>query len=109
MAGVNIDWAHKNDAKSLREANAMVAAYGMTGLHVAPALRSRHTEGKAIDMNISWTGDLNIIDKNNKTVIIRTPPRDGSNTEFHQVVRSYGVIKYLGGARDKSHWSSDGR
>lgn len=109
MAGVNIEWDHKNDAKSLHEANAMVAAYGMTGLHVAPALRSRHTEGNAIDMNISWSGDLNIVDKNNRTVIIKVPPRDGMNTALHLVGRSYGVIKYHGGARDKPHWSSDGR
>ncbi|MBP2167018.1 hypothetical protein J2125_000210 [Erwinia toletana] len=109
MAGVNIEWDHKNDAKSLQAANAMVAAYGMTGLHVAPALRSRHTEGKAIDMNISWSGDLNIIDKSNNSVIIKSSPRDGMNTDLHQVGRSYGVIKFHAGAKDKPHWSSDGR
>lgn len=109
MTGVNIEWDHKNDAKSLQEASAMVAAYGMTRLHVAPALRSRHTEGNAIDMNISWTGELNIIDKSNNSVIIRTSPQDGMNTELHQVGKSYGVIKYHGGAKDKPHWSSDGR
>ena len=109
MDGVEIEWDHGNDAKSLREANAMVAAYGMTGLNVAPALRSRHTEGSAIDMNISWTGDLHITDKNNNEVIIRTPPRDGMNTELHQIGRSYDVIKFHGGARDKPHWSTDGR
>lgn len=109
MDGVEIEWDHGNDAKSLREANAMVAAYGMTGLNVAPALRSRHTEGSAIDMNISWTGDLHITDKNNNEVIIRTPPRDGMNTGLHQIGRSYDVIKFHGGARDKPHWSTDGR
>lgn len=31
------------------------------------------------------------------------------NTALHLVGRSYGVIKYHGGARDKPHWSSDGR
>ncbi|MGE4802555.1 hypothetical protein AB8989_19515 [Yersinia hibernica] len=64
--GANIQWVHKksdgstDSAKSIKAAQDMVRAYGMTGLNVAPSLKSRHTEGNAIDMNISWMGDLKI-------------------------------------------------
>lgn len=109
MEGVHIEWDHKNDVKSLQEATSMVAAFGMNRLHVAPALRSRHTEGNAIDMNISWFGDLKIREKNNKIVIIRIPPYDGMNNDLHHVAKIYGVIKYHGGIKDRPHWSSDGR
>ncbi|SQI36360.1 Uncharacterised protein [Serratia plymuthica] len=64
--GVNIEWCHKNSDgkvdrnKSIQAAKDMVKEYGMTSLNVAPALKSRHTEGNAIDMNISWIGNLEL-------------------------------------------------
>ena len=45
---------------SLEAAQAMVTAYGMNNLNVAPALSSNHTRGTAINMNISWSGTLTI-------------------------------------------------
>ncbi|WP_349677202.1 peptidoglycan-binding domain-containing protein [Tatumella sp. UBA2305] len=50
--GACIEWNHGTKDKSISSAKRMVNAFGMQGLHVAPALKSRHTEGHAIDMNI---------------------------------------------------------
>ena len=70
MSGVAIDWEHKDksgkaDPKAaLKAAKDMVKAY-----HIAyqPALKSRHTEGFAIDMDISWSGTLSIEDAKGET------------------------------------------
>lgn len=31
------------------------------------------------------------------------------NLELHAVGKTYGVIKFLGGDKDKPHWSTDGK
>ncbi|VEC01732.1 Uncharacterised protein [Cedecea lapagei] len=114
-SGVNIEWVHKgadgkpDRSKSINAAKAMVRVYGMSNLNVAPALKSRHTEGNAIDMTLSWMGNLEIKDNKGETTIIKTMPRDGMNTQLHEVGKSFDVIKYHGGAKDKPHWSTDGR
>lgn len=108
-AGVNISWDHGNAEASTAAAKAMVAEYGMNGLKVAPALSSRHTEGKAIDMTISWKNDLVIAGADGKNVTIKTEPRSGMNEDLHAVGKGYGVIKYWKGDADKPHWSTDGR
>lgn len=107
--GVNINWVHETPERSRQAAIAMVDAYGMQRLHVAPALRSRHTEGHAIDMNISWYDNLKIKNKWGEYIIIRSSPRSGMNSELALVGKSYGVIKYHGGISDAPHWSIDGR
>ncbi|MDO6388420.1 hypothetical protein [Uliginosibacterium sp. 31-12] len=114
-AGVNIDWVH-NDAAGVYSASvskaaatAMVNAYGMQSLGVAPSLTSRHIEGNAIDMSISWTGTLSIINASKKTVAIATTPRTGMNTKLHEVGATYSVTKYNGSGSDAPHWSTDGR
>lgn len=114
-SGVNINWVHKNSSGqpdenlSMLAAKQMVSAFGMSGLNVAPALQSRHTEGNAIDMNISWQGVLNIRNKSGNIVSITSSPKDGMNTDLHAVGATYGVIKFRGGSKDKPHWSTDGR
>lgn len=81
----------------------MVHAYDIA---YRPVLESRHTEGKAIDMEISWTAaELKMKDGADKDVIIKTGPKDGSNAELHKVGKSFGVIKLVS---DPPHWSSDG-
>ncbi|QNB09910.1 peptidoglycan-binding domain-containing protein [Herbaspirillum frisingense] len=108
-AGVDIEWDHQDDEASIAAASAMVDAYGMSSLKIAPALRSRHTERKAIDMTISWSlKELVIVDAFDAKVKIASLPRTGMNAELHTVGLSYGVIKFLRGAVDKPHWSSDG-
>jgi hypothetical protein len=102
MKGVNIQWVHPDLASSRSAAEQMVQ-----GFHIVykPALKSRHTQGLAIDMTISWQGNLSILDGNRNTVKISTSPRSGDNKELQEVGASYGVIKL---ASDPPHWSSDG-
>ena len=108
-AGVGIEWVHRNasgaiDLVASRKATtAMVNGYGIV---FRPALASRHTEGRAIDMTISWTGKLNVKKKNGALTTIASTPRSGLNTELRNVGKTYGVTK---NAKDLPHWSTDGR
>jgi len=114
-SGVDIDWVHRaadgkiDNVKSINAAKDMVRAFGMTNLHVAPALNSRHTQGNAIDMTLSWSGNLTIKNSDGESVVIENLPRDGMNNKLHEVGKSFRVIKYHGGTKDKPHWSTDGR
>lgn len=87
----------------------MVASYGMSDLKVAPTLRSRHTERKAIDMTIGWKKNWLITGTDGNKVTINTEPRSGMNEDLHTVGAGYGVIKFWKGDADKPHWSADGR
>lgn len=110
MDGVRIEWDHGDKDTSIRAAAEMVSAYGMDALHVAPAIRSRHTEGKAIDMTITWAAkELVVQDAFGNDVKIESMPRNGMNTKLHEVGATYGVVKFWKGAADKPHWSTDGR
>jgi hypothetical protein len=107
--GVDIVWLHTTApgqpdlARSKAAAEAMVNGYGIV---FKPALTSRHTEGRAIDMTISWSGSLTIAGADGSSSTIVSTPRNGSNPELQAVGRSYGVIKLR---TDPPHWSSDGR
>lgn len=86
----------------------MVNAFGMQHLGVAPALKSRHTLGCAIDMNVRWNGAFSIVDARGNTVEINTTPRTGVNWQLRRVGESYGVRKYNRAGRDDPHWSDNG-
>jgi plastocyanin len=107
-AGVDIQWVHPDApgtpsaAASRNAAEKMVQGYGIA---FKPALNSRHTEAHAIDMSISWVGDLVIAKADGTSVTITSAPRDGNNASLHQVGASFGVIKL---ATDPPHWSIDG-
>lgn len=113
--GIDIEWAHQDEAgaysrvKSVAGAKAMVNAYGMQNLKISPSITSRHIEGCAIDTTISWAGTLTINNASGTAVIINTEPRTEMNLELHAVGKTYGVIKFLRGDRDKPHWSTDGK
>ena len=108
MTGVDINWVHTDakgnkDIKASRQAaNDMVAGYDIV---YTPVLTSRHTEGKAIDMDISWGADLTIDGSDGKSTTIKSQPRTGANTDLQSVGAGYGVHKL---ATDPPHWSSDG-
>lgn len=106
--GVDIEWVHPTRAASLQAARAMVTGFGLENLRVAPSLSSHHTRGQAIDMSISWRGDLSIASTNGRISVISSTPRNGMNPGLHAVGAGYGVIKYVGGAADRPHWSIDG-
>ena len=109
MKGVDIDWWHGDQAASKKRAQEMVDAYGLGHLKVPPALSSRHIEGKAIDMQIVWSGDLKIKKSDGATVEIRSTPRDGTNPDLIAVGATYGVIHFADVPKDRVHWSTDGR
>ncbi|MDE2183795.1 MAG: peptidoglycan-binding domain-containing protein [Alphaproteobacteria bacterium] len=103
MEGVGIDWTHGGDVSAARAAaQAMVDAFG---LRVQPSLTSRHTQGLAVDMTITWNGSLAIQDYNGAMHQITSGPHTGSNLDLVGVGASFGVIKLLS---DPPHWSNDG-
>lgn len=109
LSGVDINWVHATSAASLEAAKQMVRAFDMGGLNTAPALYSLHNEGRAIDMSITWTGVVTVKDANDELIEVKTSPRSGMNRQLKAIGASYGVIKFIGGARDKPHWSVNGR
>jgi hypothetical protein len=110
MPGVAIEWVHRDArgavdrAASQRAAAQMVQAFDMND---AAALHSRHTQGRAIDMTIRWSGELRIRDATGRLVTIRSTPRNGLNRELDAVGATFGVIKAIR-RRDRPHWSDDG-
>jgi hypothetical protein len=113
-ARVDVNWVHtgsdagKGAAASARAAAAMVHGYGLTHLRVAPSLTSLHIFGRAIDMLISWDGDLSIKNAYGKSVTIRSVPRSGINRELIHVGLAYGVYHLIAAAKDPPHWSTNG-
>jgi hypothetical protein len=108
MRGVNIEWVHRNArggvdlAASRRAAEEMVRAYNMA--HPA-VLDSRHMYGRAVDISISWSGNLQIRDASGRQVSIRSGSRDGTNPQLRAIGATFGVIK---ARSDRPHWSDDG-
>jgi Putative peptidoglycan binding domain len=100
---VEIIWDHGDDKTSQAAAKAMADLFK---LRFKPSLTSRHIEGKAIDMDISWKGTLEIAGKDGKKVSIGSPNNGADNDDLHKLGADYGVIKL---ASDPPHWSTDGR
>lgn len=102
MAGVPIGWDHGDLTASRAAAAAMKHGYGIA---YPAALRSRHTEGRAVDMTIQWTTELRLTDRAGTVHTI--PPGDGAtSTALHTFGRTFGVHKLVS---DRPHWSEDGR
>ena len=108
MDGVNIEWVHSSRDECIEAAQEMVDGYEIQNLGIPPALATRHTQRKAVDMRITWHGNLAITNASGQTITITSIPRTSMNTQLHAVGASYGVIKFLGGNSDKPHWSTDG-
>ena len=106
--GVDIVWDHGNDAKSKEGAQAMVMGFGLAVPPAStdpPALASNHISGKAIDMDINWTGKIKIKQKDGAEVEVEFKDNVNANTPLHNVGASYGVKKLTS---DAPHWSFDG-
>ncbi len=109
---IDIDWIHRTPngtpdaAKSRSAAIQMRDGYGISPTSPLPALASRHTEGNAIDMTISWMGTLSIAEAGGNTRQIAGTPRSGLNADLKAVGAGYGVIKAM--FQDDPHWSNDG-
>ena len=110
MAGVDIEWVHRMPDGSVDLNRSRQAATAMTmgyDIAFAPALKSRHVTGDAIDMSISWEDRLVIAPQApGKPLTISSMPRDGFNLDLRKVGKTYGVIKH---PTDPPHWSTDGR
>ena len=110
MAGVGIDWVHVNASGQLdmpasrSAADQMVQRFGIVTL---AALASRHTQGRAVDMDIGWSGNLTIAQPNGPARTISSHPRSGMNPDLAQVGAAYGVRK-AAFSNDPPHWSDDG-
>ena len=106
--GVNINWWHGNQAELQKAAQEMVDGFGIGGQKVEPALSSNHIAGKAIDMSISWSGELTLKNPKGIDILIKSSPKDHTNTELIAVGKKYQVIHYPNVADDEVHWSVDG-
>ncbi|WP_026734117.1 peptidoglycan-binding domain-containing protein [Fischerella sp. PCC 9605] len=104
LSGVDIEWVHYTNAGSLQAAKDMVEAYGIGGNPVS--LNSRHTQGLAIDWNITWNDKIIIKDASGKIVTVGEPRNAALNKAMWKVGASYGVYKL---DSDPPHWSSDGK
>lgn len=103
-AGLNIEWDHGNEEVSQAAAREMVDLFGM--VHIA-ALRSNHIRGLAVDMNISWRGDLRLTSPAPLDLLIDDGPRSGQNRRLHDVGATVFNVRKL--RSDPPHWSSNGR
>jgi len=101
---LNLVWDHGSDAASRKAAQEMVDLFHMA--HIA-SLTSNHIAGKAIDMTISWHGNL-ILEAHElgRGVTITSGPRSGDNLDLHRVGESFGVYKLR---TDPPHWSHNGK
>ena len=102
IQGLSIEWDHGNEEASKRAAGEMVKLFNMVQI---ASLTSNHILGKAVDMTISWRGNLRIRLQNNSHSEIRSGPRNGDNRELHCIGRDYGVQKLIS---DTPHWSHNG-
>jgi hypothetical protein len=107
--GVDIEWTHREPSGAVDLAASRAAAAAMVkGYNIAfqPALLSRHTQGKAIDMTIGWRGNLTIAKRDGTQATITSGPRNGFNLGLRLVGKSYGLTKH---PTDPPHWSTDGK
>jgi len=100
--GCPIKWDHGNLARSRAGAREMRDRFGMA--HIA-ALKGRHIDGHAVDMNIDWTGALSITDANGRVHAIGAPRNGKDNRALHAVGATFGMHKLV---TDAPHWSIDG-
>jgi hypothetical protein len=111
MQGVDIDWDHGDLDQSVAAAREMADGFGLAlpgkpnGSNKAPALRSNHTQRKAIDMAITWKHVLKVALQDGTVVDVPYMASVDSNTKLHAVGASYSVYKLVG---DAPHWSFNG-
>lgn len=106
LPGCDIAWDHGDLAQSQRGAAEMVRRFGI--VRKPSTGTSRHTEGRAIDMTISWSGTITVADANGALHALGTPRSGENNADLHRIGRSYGVIKFAFQPPDPPHWSDDG-
>jgi hypothetical protein len=113
LPGVDIEWDHGDLAQSKAGAQEMVDGFGLAvppKSTVAPDLDSNHIAGQAIDMDITWTGELKVKKKDGTKdgTVVSVPYMSNANqnTKLHTVGESYSVKKLTS---DAPHWSYNGK
>ena len=109
LAGVDIEWDHGDATQSKAGAKEMVDGFGLAvppKSTVAPSLTSNHIAGKAIDMNITWSGEIKVKKKDGAEVAVTYLANPNANSKLHMVGESYAVRKHK---TDAPHWSVDGK
>lgn len=108
---IPINWIHTDSSGKYSEeisrekALEMKNAYGMRD---KASLTSNHILGKAVDMTITWTKDIEIKDKTGKEYTLT--PNDGAKCkELHDIGATYGVHKLVKNPPDDPHWSFNGK
>ena len=97
---IDIVWDHGDDKSTRKAALAMAAAFGMA--HQA-ALKSRHTEGHAVDINITRLPEVLTIDK--KEYPIGVAKAEHNEALWFVGEHLFSVVKHH---TDRPHWSTDG-
>ena len=105
LQGLSIEWDHGDESVSRKAAGKMKQLFNMA---YYASLTSNHIRGHAVDMTITWKGNLTVkIPGRHEAEVIRTGPRNGSgNRQLHQLGREFGVKKLV---KDAPHWSHNGR
>jgi len=98
MAGVDIEWVHGKTSASSRAARQRAVALGIGGLRIRPALKSQHNLGLAIDMSISWEGNVDITDADGRKVKIVGSSRSGMHRDLILMGATFGVKNTMTGA-----------
>lgn len=101
MTGVDIEWTHPSQSKTMEAAEAMVRGYDIV---YEPALDSKHVDGLAIDMTISGLPRVLKWKENGKDVAedIGTDSSGASNRLLHKVAWKYFQVRKLNS--DPPHW-----
>lgn len=102
--GLDINWDHGDLESSRQSAMEMVKLFGLA---VKASLTSNHIKGKAIDMNIAWSGVLFLRRPAPLLVRIESAPRSGQNRELQEIGADVFGVKKL--RSDPPHWSFNGR
>lgn len=106
LSGLSIEWDHGDEATSRKAAGVMKRLFNMA---YYASLTSNHIRGHAVDMTISWKGNLiikKVPGRSQPTTIVSGPRSGAGNRELHRIGREFGVLKLL---KDKPHWSQNGR
>ena len=109
MIGVDIEWDHGDLKASKSGALEMVNGFGLAVPPRSinpPSLTSNHISGKAIDMNIKWSGTIKVKKKDGTEQSVKFMQNVNANTDLHKIGESYGVKKLK---TDAPHWSFNGR
>lgn len=105
LSGLSIEWDHSDESASRKAAGKMKQLFNMA---YNASLTSNHIRGHAVDMTITWKGDLTVeIPGRVEAEVIRSSPRNGAgNRQLHQLGREFGLKKLV---KDAPHWSHNGR